>query len=75
MAVIQGDVSKLEDLDELFTAVREQAGRLDVLFAKAGTAEHATVEQVTESQFEAGDQGSVIYAGGAAPYRALSSVF
>ena len=51
---VQGDVSKLEDLERLFTAVREQEGRLDILFANAGTAEHATIEQITESQFEAG---------------------
>ena len=51
---VQGDVSKLEDLERLFTAVREQEGRLDILFANAGTAEHLTIDQVSESQFEAG---------------------
>ena len=56
---IQGDVSKLEDLDLLFTAVREQAGHLDILFANAGTAEHLTIEQVSESQFEAGFSANV----------------
>ena len=45
---IEGDVSKLEDLDRLFTTVREQAGRVDILFANAGTAEHLTIEQVSE---------------------------
>ncbi len=43
---IQGDVSMLEDLDRLFSTVKEQAGRLDILFANAGTAEHLTLEQV-----------------------------
>ena len=56
---IQGDVSKLEDLDRLFTAVTEQAGRLDILFANAGTAEHLTIEQVSESRFEAGFSANV----------------
>ncbi len=51
---IQGDISKLEDLDQLFAVVREQAGRLDIPFANAGTAEHATIDQMTEAQFEAG---------------------
>ena len=51
---VQGDVSKLEDLDRLFKAVREQEGRLDILFANAGTAEHVSLEQTTEIQFEAG---------------------
>ena len=58
-AGVQGDVSKLEDLDRLFTVVRGQAGRLDILFANAGTAEHLTMEQVTESQFEAGFSANV----------------
>jgi NAD(P)-dependent dehydrogenase (short-subunit alcohol dehydrogenase family) len=49
---VQGDVSKLEDLDRLYSTVREQAGRLDILFANAGTAEHAVIEQITESQFD-----------------------
>ena len=56
---VQGDVSKLEDLDRLFTAVREQEGRLDILFANAGTAEHLTIGQVSESQFEAGFSANV----------------
>ena len=56
---IQGDVSRLEDLDRLFLQVREQAGRLDILFANAGMAEHLTIEQVSESQFEAGFCGNV----------------
>lgn len=49
---VQGDVSKLEDLDRLFSTVREQAGRLDILFANAGVAEHSTIEHITERQFE-----------------------
>ncbi len=56
---IQGDVSKLEDLDRLFTTIRAQAGRLDILFANAGTAEHLMIEQVTESQFDAGFSANV----------------
>ena len=49
---VQGDVSKLEDLDRLYATVHEQAGRLDILFANAGVAEHASIEQVTEAQFD-----------------------
>jgi NAD(P)-dependent dehydrogenase (short-subunit alcohol dehydrogenase family) len=49
---VQGDVSKLDDVDRLFSTVREQAGRLDILFANAGVAEHAVIEQITELQFE-----------------------
>ncbi len=34
---IRGDVANLEDLDRLFAQVRKQFGRVDVLFANAGS--------------------------------------
>jgi len=34
--VIQGDVSRLGDLDKVYRIIREQQGRLDVLIANAG---------------------------------------
>ncbi len=49
---VRGDVAKMDDLDKLFLAVGQQAGRVDILFANAGVADHATIEQVTESQFD-----------------------
>ncbi len=49
---VRGDVAKLDDLDKLFTTVGRQAGQVDILFANAGVADHATIEQVTESQFD-----------------------
>jgi len=33
---VQGDVSNLADLDRLYTAVKEQRGHIDILFANAG---------------------------------------
>jgi NAD(P)-dependent dehydrogenase (short-subunit alcohol dehydrogenase family) len=33
---VQGDVSKLDDLDRLYDKVKEQKGKIDVLFANAG---------------------------------------
>src|SRR3954462_15502315 len=33
---VQGDVSNLSDLDRLYATVKEQEGRIDVLFANAG---------------------------------------
>jgi NAD(P)-dependent dehydrogenase (short-subunit alcohol dehydrogenase family) len=33
---VQGDVSNLEDLDRLYATVKEQKGRIDILFANAG---------------------------------------
>ena len=49
---VQGDVSVLADLDRLYATVRQQAGRVDVLFANAGAGEFATLEQLTEDHFD-----------------------
>jgi NAD(P)-dependent dehydrogenase (short-subunit alcohol dehydrogenase family) len=39
VAGIQGDVAKLADLDRLFTQIKREKGRLDIVFANAGVAE------------------------------------
>ena len=52
VAAVQGDVSKLDDLDRLFATVREKKGRLDVLFANAGVGEFAPLGQITEAHFD-----------------------
>jgi NAD(P)-dependent dehydrogenase (short-subunit alcohol dehydrogenase family) len=49
---IQGDVSKLADLDRAIATIKEQKGRLDVLFANAGIAELAALDTVTEAQYD-----------------------
>jgi NAD(P)-dependent dehydrogenase (short-subunit alcohol dehydrogenase family) len=49
---IQGDVSKLADLDRLYAEVKQKFGRVDVLFANAGLAEVAPLEAVTEAHFD-----------------------
>jgi NAD(P)-dependent dehydrogenase (short-subunit alcohol dehydrogenase family) len=49
---IQGDVSKLADLDRLFTAVGELRGRIDILFANAGAAEFVPLGSITEEHFD-----------------------
>ena len=46
---VQGDISRLDDLDRLFGMIKEQAGRLDVLFANAGGGEFAPLGQITEA--------------------------
>jgi len=52
VAGVQGDVSKLDDLDRLFATVRDKKGRLDVLFANAGGGEFAPLGQITEAHFD-----------------------
>src|SRR5262249_30803576 len=46
---IQGDVSNLDDLDRLYDTVKRQKGRIDVLFANAGTGEFGPLGSITES--------------------------
>jgi NAD(P)-dependent dehydrogenase (short-subunit alcohol dehydrogenase family) len=49
---VQGDVSKLADLDRLFATVKERKGRIDILFANAGIAESTPLGAITEAQFD-----------------------
>jgi NAD(P)-dependent dehydrogenase (short-subunit alcohol dehydrogenase family) len=49
---IQGDASNLADLDRIYAAVKEQAGRIDVLFANAGFYEFGTFGEITEAHFD-----------------------
>jgi NAD(P)-dependent dehydrogenase (short-subunit alcohol dehydrogenase family) len=49
---VQGDISKLDDLDHLYAVVRERKGRIDVLFANAGCGEFAPLGQITEAHFD-----------------------
>ncbi len=49
---VQADVSKLADLDKLFTAVRQKFGKIDVLFVNAGVAKFAPLDAVTEEHYD-----------------------
>ena len=49
---VQGDVSNLADLDRLYATVREQKGRIDILFANAGIAELAPLGEISEAHFD-----------------------
>ncbi|MEE8296077.1 MAG: SDR family oxidoreductase [Sphingomonadales bacterium] len=49
---IRADVTKLEELDALFAAVKEKFGKIDVLFANAGGAKIAPITDVTEEHFD-----------------------
>ena len=50
---VEGDVSNLADLDRLFARIKDQKGRLDVLFANAGIAKYATLGEITEELYDA----------------------
>jgi NAD(P)-dependent dehydrogenase (short-subunit alcohol dehydrogenase family) len=49
---VQGDVTKQADLDRLYEIVKTKAGRIDVVFANAGTGEFAPIGSVTEEHFD-----------------------
>ncbi len=49
---VQGDISKMADLDRVFEVIKKEAGRLDVLFANAGGGAFQALGQVTEDHFD-----------------------
>src|SRR5215467_10174984 len=49
---VQADVSNLEDLRRLYDVVKQQKGRIDILFANAGIAESAPLGSNTEDHFD-----------------------
>jgi NAD(P)-dependent dehydrogenase (short-subunit alcohol dehydrogenase family) len=49
---IHADVGNLTDLEKLYTAIRQQKGRLDILFANAGVGTFATLDAITEEHYD-----------------------
>ena len=49
---VQGDVSNMGDLDRLFARIKQEKGRLDVIFANAGVAKYAAFGTITEELFD-----------------------
>ncbi|MEI9894627.1 MAG: SDR family oxidoreductase [Chthoniobacter sp.] len=49
---VQGDVSKLGDLDGLFAQIQSEKGRLDIVFANAGVATYAPFGKITEEHYD-----------------------
>ena len=48
---VQGDMSKLADIDRLYDAVQQEGGQIDVLFANAGGGEFAPLGAITEEHY------------------------
>src|SRR5258708_8452636 len=48
---VQGNVTKLADLQRLYATVKANQGKLDILVANAAIAEGASLEHVTEDHF------------------------
>ena len=49
---VQGDVSNLDDLDRLFTQIKREKGKLDIVFANAGVARFARLGTITEEFYD-----------------------
>jgi NAD(P)-dependent dehydrogenase (short-subunit alcohol dehydrogenase family) len=49
---VQGDVSKLADLDRLFAQIKREKGKLDIVFANAGVAKYARLGTITEEFYD-----------------------
>ena len=52
VTTVAGDVSRLEDLDQLYAVVKEKHGHIDILFANAGGGTVAPLATATESHFD-----------------------
>jgi NAD(P)-dependent dehydrogenase (short-subunit alcohol dehydrogenase family) len=49
---VQGDVSQIGDLERLFAQIKQEKGRLDIVFANAGIAKYAPLGEITEEFFD-----------------------
>ncbi|HEY3657151.1 MAG TPA: glucose 1-dehydrogenase [Steroidobacteraceae bacterium] len=49
---VQGDISRLDDLDRVFANVRAAKGRIDILFANAGLGDMQPIGSITEASFD-----------------------
>jgi NAD(P)-dependent dehydrogenase (short-subunit alcohol dehydrogenase family) len=52
VTAVQGDVSKLADLDKLYKTIAAEKGVLDIVFANAGCVEHVPLDAITEEHYE-----------------------
>ena len=49
---VQGDAGVLADLDRLYDVVKREKGKIDILFASAGTGEFARIGEITDESFD-----------------------
>jgi NAD(P)-dependent dehydrogenase (short-subunit alcohol dehydrogenase family) len=52
VTAVQGDVSKLDDLDRLYETVRKVKGRVDIVFANAGVVDPVSLAESTPETFD-----------------------
>src|SRR4029077_19658808 len=49
---VQADVSKVSDLDRMFDQIKQERGRLDIVFANAAIARYAVLGTITEEVYD-----------------------
>jgi len=49
---IQGDISRLDDLERIYTQIKADKGRIDILFANAGLGDFQPIGSITEESFD-----------------------
>ncbi len=49
---VRADVSNSEDLDRLFSQIRSEKGKVDIVFANAGAAKYAPLGQISEELYQ-----------------------
>jgi NAD(P)-dependent dehydrogenase (short-subunit alcohol dehydrogenase family) len=49
---VRADASSLVDLDRLFTQIKQEKGRLDIVFANAGGGSFAAIGSITEEHYQ-----------------------
>jgi len=52
VTAVQGDVQSLDDLDRLYTKVRQERGKIDILVANSGFVEHQRLGEITTDHFD-----------------------
>jgi NAD(P)-dependent dehydrogenase (short-subunit alcohol dehydrogenase family) len=52
VTAVQGDVSNPDDLDRLFAQIKQEKGKLDIVFANAGVARFAPFGTITEEFYD-----------------------
>src|SRR5205809_2199636 len=49
---VQGDVSSVADVERLFAQIKQEKGKLDIVFANAGVVRYAALGAISEELFE-----------------------
>jgi len=52
VTTIQGDITKLEDLDRIAATVRAEKGTLDIIVSNAGITEQGQIDSLTQEHFD-----------------------